>query len=64
MINTTMVDTCTEHMTFQQVMTDIERKLRSQIFIQISKNSTLIYQYLLPLNLIFILFLIILFRYN
>ena len=59
-----MVDTCTEHMTFQQVMTDIEKKIRSQILRQISKNSTLIYQYLLPLNLIFILFLIILFRYN
>ena len=59
-----MVDKCTEHMTFQQVMTDIEKKIRSQILRQISKNSTLIYQYLLPLNLIFILFLIILFRYN
>ena len=59
-----MVDKCTEHMTFQQVMTDIEKKIRSQILRQISKNSTLIYQYLLPLNFFFILFLIILFRYN
>ena len=61
-----MIDiyTCTVYMTFQEVMTDIEKKIRTQILKQISKNSTLIYQYLLPLNLLFILLLIILFLYN
>ena len=61
-----MIDiyTCTVYMTFQEVMTDIEKKIRTQILKQISKNSTLIYQYLLPLNLLFILLLIILFLYH
>ena len=54
---------CDREMAYQQVMFDIKKTIRTQILKQISQNSTLIYQYLLPLN-IFIVLLIIMLSYN
>ena len=48
---------------YQEGMLHIENRLRTQILYQISRNSTLIYQYLLPLCLTLFVSFIILLRF-